>query len=716
MLGACALEVRAQTVPQLQYFWAAPDRVYLWRTPDSQQPVVATLRSPATSNWEVQPPGAVEEWRPMLQTIVQHYKEKAKLDAVTDQLLWDFMLTKLSNEPLTTMWAKPRRPVAEMYVLRKDAGVDVIFVWSDAGTTKVNSFPFKLQGAAWKQSFREYIPVETFLKLPPFSPELHKILDIPDSEAIPQKDWSAAWDRWLKTTLEGEKARPVTYLDKDKAPQWLWRERLAPEEPLPKGFKDVARKTTPLNEPFIPEAEGPTQAKTWREWPYIGVVIVVSAVVIGLLLWLIMHLLGGWRPRLPKLSLGFLRRWRRTPPANPLVSPEGLDVLYDFLGTQYKPTGDALADIDRQLHIELLVWSRERSKLALADKGFQQVSGDLKKKIVEDYQRELGVEQEADRAKFGEWVTLGRALAQNKAEFERAQQLTYVREALDGLGNGQKAEQLGTLADVLPHLPGLLTRMDERLVNLGQEHTTLQATHQALKDSLDAERVKIQADAEKRWQSQVTKLAGDLKTKTDAHQDAVTKAQTDGQTIGDLTTQVANLKRDLKAAQDQGTNADTQRGVFEKRVNAIKDVQQLSRYLRQWIQSYYDKQAHAREGDTRHVALLATLVNYSMYQLCFSIADDEKELRKALANNLHRCMERINTPNNYQAALDILKRIDPKAETALEELRHVGGGTLDDRLIQSFLSTLKADSGLILSPFFIDLDPKQNRITLANAS
>jgi hypothetical protein len=724
-LGALALDVRAQKPPaDVQYFWAAPDRVYLWRTPESPQPVIATLISEANSNWSIQPPTATEEWRQTLQEILKHYKPKAKLDATNnDQTLWDFVLTKLGNEPTTATWAKPRKPAVEIYVRKTDAVprksdaiADVVFVWSDGGTPKVDSYQFKFQTSKWKQATQEPIPVEKFLNLDPFSTELRKVLDIPEAEAIPQRDWSAVWDKWLKAALDKEEPRPVTYFDKNQTAQWLWRERLAPGAALPKGFKEAPKRASPLKEPFISEEQGQTQ--TWWDWPYTKVLIVVAAaVVIAALIRLTVFLYGKWGHRLVGFVRGVVpRRWRRgARSAGLAVSAEGLNALYDLLQKQEQEQPiTPLSEFDKKFHLDALRWVRERSKLVLVSDQFREVSDSLKQKAIEEYEQELGVEQETDRKKVKEWVTLGSALEKKKEEFERARQLPHVKEALDGLNNGQKAEGIPALSDVLPQLPGLLTGLNERLTTVNKKHEDLQTELQQLKDSRDADHLKVQQDTKAKWQGEVTRLGNELTTKTTEHATATEQNKVDVQTIKDLREEVAKLQRDLGTAHRGISTADTERGVFEKKVNTIKEVEQLSRYMRQWIQAYYNKQ-QPQAHDTRHVALLAALVNQSVYQLCFSIVNDQMELRKAVTNNLFRCMEHINISSNYPAALDILERIDPKAQAALKELRDFNkDGTLDDRLIQSFLSTLRADSGLDLSPFFIDIS--KEKITVTSAS
>jgi hypothetical protein len=189
--------------------------------------------------------------------------------------------------------------------------------------------------------------------------------------------------------------------------------------------------------------------------------------------------------------------------------------------------------------------------------------------------------------------------------------------------------------------------------------------------------------------------------------------------VTQLNGKVEALEGHLATARTEKKKASEDTVVLQRKAERIEEVQRLSRKLRSWLQGYYG--ARVKENDDlRPVALLASLINFSLCQLCFSIMDDREKLCEVMAHNLLRLAERFeqSSGDEFGEARSLLASIAPDGAGVLKDLKESNftEGRLDDPLFRGFLSSLKADTGKNLSPFFIDIDKQENKLVRVNIS
>src|SRR6185295_19129396 len=100
-----------------------------------------------------------------------------------------------------------------------------------------------------------------------------------------------------------------------------------------------------------------------------------------------------------------------------------------------------------------------------------------------------------------------------------------------------------------------------------------------------------------------------------------------------------------------------------------------SRALRRWLQGYYfDHNSDSQgSGETRSVAVIATLINFSLCQMCFSIVEDLHNLREAVAHNillLTRTFDRLEGEQfDFSHTYAYLNQIVPQIENPAKKMK-----------------------------------------------
>jgi hypothetical protein len=255
--------------------------------------------------------------------------------------------------------------------------------------------------------------------------------------------------------------------------------------------------------------------------------------------------------------------------------------------------------------------------------------------------------------------------------------------------NGRMAEQKAQHEKaILEKEQGLTAQWTEDLDNLKKEKGRLE--EECRLKSSELESSKLEAD---KLRSRISELQGELST----------------------TGKVRESEQSILTELRQRTEK------IERMQVEILEVQNLSRYLRRWLQGYFDGRRRTN-SEIRPVALLTSLINFSLCQMCFSIIEDRQSLLKAVANNIFRFTQKFEqssgNDSDLAAARKSLIRLVPEVEAALKELKQteLGGTTHDDLLFQGFLGQLSTDTGKNLGPFFIDMDNQKNTLIRVNAS
>jgi hypothetical protein len=335
-------------------------------------------------------------------------------------------------------------------------------------------------------------------------------------------------------------------------------------------------------------------------------------------------------------------------------------------------------------------------------------------KIIEDYrEKELDL-AESDPHRIKRWIELGRNAEKIKTELG---DLSLPAEVKARLGT-QKAphddEWLAQWPYVLRAFEVCLSETVSKRDELDQK---LKAQEELSRQAV----TKKEEETNSKWRNRVSELENENERCRKQHdQDALT-LQAANLKIEEIQKESTTLRADLTAARSDNHTAQVTQSALKKKIDDLNDLKWLSRDLRRWLQGYYSGQMNDAR-DRRGVAVLAALINFSLSQICFSIIDDQPNLKRVLAHNIllltHMFEQHHGEVSDFAQTLTCLNKIAPdvdKEVTKLDE-KELGGDTLDVALYRGFLYWLKTDTGKNISPFFIDLDKKKNTLVFVTTT
>lgn len=709
MLG---LTTRLQAQPDaadVQYYWATQNRVYLWRTPEDIAPVIANY-DPNSNLWSIST-NADGAWLSVLRRAARNYLSENDISSFTQQQLWAKVLTGLRNDFEHATWATHRTPSSEIYFRKlNDQTVELIILWKDKQGTKEQAYKFTRQtDGTWKKN--QNIDLSATIGLSEKSDEIRKVFDIPKDASLPQKptDWNALWTGIINKFLgDEESARPVIIRDNNDRVQLLWRERLSPEAAVPLNLKQIPPKpqaikdAVPATTVATPEAEA--KEGEYSFWLKATSLLIGLLVVVGTLF----LLLKGWLMRVVRsLRLKDVAR-------DVLISTEGATLLHKLLKERFQERSYTENESVRAFLLHSLDLVHQEYLSIINSVEFVQESKSLKTNIINEYQKELGVDPQ-DLEKIPTWFELGRAAEKAIPLIEKIKTSSYLNEAI----SNKSPLQFQSDIDWTAQWPELVDALNTLLAKYDQDCSTFKNELEEKNKSIAEELREKEQEISKKWEGDVLTLRNSLSTKDGEYSRT-------SQQLREAEESAVNLKLKLEALQKQLDEIQSAKEAsgqalkeFERKAQEIQDVQKLSRYLRVWIQGYFTDQQQREDGDLRSVGLIAALINFSLYQICFSIIEDEQFLRKAMAYNLFRCAQIFNEifgeNPSYTAARETLLSISPGVEQAFNDLKNFSGHTLDDRLFQAFLSRLKTE-GVNLGSFFVEANGQGDRITQVSAS
>ena len=390
----------------------------------------------------------------------------------------------------------------------------------------------------------------------------------------------------------------------------------------------------------------------------------------------------------------------------------------------------------RALCLYALEWAYAEYVSVADSPDMRRDSNKLRSKIAGDFYKELGVEDD-EHDKAGALIALGRAAGEASAQIEKLGAYPEIQSVV----SAQKGGDFKQYETWVRSWPALLMEFDARLLAFKQECIRLKAEVEKyrqesqarqqkvielqqegakLKTLLGAKGAELEREVARReglvrasLEGTVKTLQADLKDEKRRH----SSTQAELAASQEKAARLEQLFRTTEAAKKQAEESQRKSledlKVFQARDAEVEELQKLSQHLRRWTQAYYSKQQEG-DGELRPVGLVATLINFSLYQMCFSVVTRHAPLKKAMGQNLYRFSQLFSQTSNYQAACETLLKIEPEAAAEPEKSSGSNDGTIDHKLFQAILSRLKTDTGFNPGPFFID--ERDSRITRVNAS
>jgi len=691
----------------VQYYWVKPDKVLLWKSADDTEPVTATFE-PAPRTWTITPAIQTGPWEKILEEIAARHYPDLKLDAYKkENKLSALMLTKLHNNNVP--WATLREPYAQIFW--QPIGDNVQLSFLSSAVPPENPISFTRGHNGWEKQGN--IGFKKLLNIGEETPaSLRAIFSLPsDSTSKLVSDWDKAWDDFANAIFKGDQGQAITYEDKDKKKQWiLWEKK---SEALPKRYVEPL-KLSLFKEPDPPrDEEKPPPEMTWPDIIRLIALSILGTVLLAGIVTAFIKRRALWK--FVSDSIGNNTQVsEKAPTDNVIISPDGLDFLHQHAlqlvqePAQQKPIkskvttlGSQSYDLDqagRNHLVQVLSWTHGQYLKIIKTDEFREKVRDLKNQVLAAHYQEIGIEV-SEAENIPEWITLGRA-------FKATVLPTLSGSAfVKSTAKQQHPAGLKSSKDWMQYLPTLVNGLENQQGQLNEAKQRLENTANEQKSEKD----KIQKKLEKDVRTAETRLA-ELQSAYDLLSKELANSQ---QRNKNLQAELDQANEQIRKTIEEKQETETSLTKFNHTRSEIHDVKQLSRDLRQWIQGYFVKQQRS-DGDMRSVGLMAALVNYSLYQMCFSILEEHQPMRKAMAQNLLTFAQIFSQNPNYSTVLASLKRIEPKVGSAFDEATNPAGRTIDDSLFQACLRSLQTDTGLNLGPFFID--ETENKINLVNAN
>lgn len=708
------------------YRWITQDEVILWRSLDDDRPVTATLDR-QTGKWAITPNDAADAWQTILEQVAQNYSKDLDLKRITNEQLWSFVLTKLRNQFSTGVpWAQPRRPSVQVYLLPSPNELRVAFISESNGAPKRTLVTFTLdQNGVWTKSAN--IDLSQLLGVKDDPNELSSVFRLPyvEPSANVSQQWKTVWNRWIRDFLRDSPVSHFMYRDNQRQLRWLWRERLQPGTELPAAYPRLPSSPAQIAESTLPTLAPATQPPT-SQYPFLNlilIIVIVSAFLAAYFfgrLWLtlisrVLRTLAGVRQPLGRVLASLFRRLAGfldgSGARHQLINEEVLNAVHELAVASCQKR---LGSDDAMSHLLVAAFelARQQYIAAAASKELLGSERSLRASIIDEYRNnELGIAVE-DTLRIKRWIELGRAAEPGIAQVSTLLIPPDVEKQLTDKRPITEWQE----TDWLTEWPRLIAAFASSLAAGKKECVELQAQMaQQLAANVNAiaeQDLKLTA----LWQAEVARLQEETRTMQQAHKTAKDELRSTHQK--ELANVLENSRNQFRAELNSAQAATT---YLQNKMNELEYVKRLSRGLRQWMQGYYEKRAND-SAETRGVAIIAALLNFSLGQLCFSILDEAPALTKVVANNIFRFTTMFDQNNGrkseFTQSLQLLNRIAPNVEHAISELQDadLGGNTLDNPLFKALLYWLKIDTGRNLSPFFIDVDTTKKTLVLVNVS
>lgn len=694
-----------------------PDKVFLWKSAEDTKPITATFET-VTHNWTITPDEEIDSWQKILEAIAYERYSDLHPDAYKNEnKLLSLMLTKLHNDYPNVPWAKPREPFAEIFWQQTvDQDVKLSFL-TRAVSVSGGIKTFKRQDGRWQKEGD--IDLKS-LNVSESPQSLRTIFALPPTSTT-ENDWAGAWHDFANTNFQGDSVRPIVYQDQSGKWEWILLEK-KDNDTLPLRYVASSKPQQRFNEPTITIVNSENHAgMSWWETFKLLALLVVAALLIGVTVTVFFQ-----RDELGK-SLSRMIGGEAEGPGSKrthsvIISTEGLNLLHDFalarlqdLPQKKEPrirtmapvgeTGIPLDD-DARTHLrQVFTWTHEQYLKLLNSDEFRERVATVDSEILAEQARKLGVEpEEAEKAK--EWIALGRVFETTTAAVNRSD---WVKEII----RQKHPSGLESAEDWVAYWPIVMNALSDHADEQQRELLKVEQRVKKLEKEQQSDRDKLRNELKAEWEGQLKTAAGEIAALKESYGGASADLEESRRNNSKLQAELKDIEKRLGENSRERELAQITLTEYSDVFSKIQEVQKLSRLLRQWIQSYFVTQQEST-GEMRSVGLIAALVNYSLYQMCFSILEQHEPMKKAMAQNLRTFSKVFHQHPNFSAVSDSLKRIDPKVETVFDEPTNAAGPTIDDPLFQACLRSLKTETGFNLSPFFID--EKENMINVVNAS
>lgn len=728
LFAVLAMPCRAQSgSDKIRYHWITQNEVILWKSLTDNKPVTATL-DPDMLHWSIpEVSDTSPTWQATLNGIIRQYLPKIDTKKLTYEQSWAFVLTKLRNEYGAVSWAQPREPSAELYLVPKGQDSVEVVINSRVGgeATGRTTALFTKTGNKW--STKDKLSLESWLGINTQSAELRKILGLAERDKVPDgpNTWAETWDKWITNRLASNSpVSSVMYEDAKGKPQWLWRERLETGQSAPAGSRQMPPAPLAIAEPEwahqtddSSKRDVPAQTD-WLKWALIALAVLF---VLALLYYF------GFRKTLAsaggfanKIALPFGKGTANaSDTANQpvLVTAETLERLHTLVKQRLSPpiqnaspNSEGFTKMLEWIHNEYLTEAKSKGMLQEAQ---TQWNGRLGKFL----QETTGVEK-VEGNQLKKWVELGRS-AETVVRYA-SNGLTIPPEVRDQMDVKFATDQ-PSQEELLTHWPKMVSAYSQCLLNRTKEYNTLLKRFQDCTTKQAGDIKAKEEEVKKQWQERVTTLTTEKEDLDKQRKKAEKELQASTQRISELEGTISTLQGQLKKANEATEAAKKGLAPLEKKLGDIGEVQVLSSFLRKWLQGYFAAQMKD-DSELRPVAVVASLLNFSLNQMCFSVVKEQDQLRRVMAHNVFRLTQMFEQQSGGAANLNAvhkhINRIAPEVGETLNEIDKIKlkGDAFDAALFRSFLNRLNVDTGKNLSPFFIEMDAGDNKLVRVSVS
>lgn len=683
----------------LYYYWITPDEVWLWQAKSDVEPVKATY-DPGSSRWTINPSGGLDRWRKMLEETIPFYYRGVQVERPTDELLQSFVLAKLRNGYPLIPWAREYPPAVQIDVALQSASNAEVAVFVENKSRKL--FNFTPKNNVWSKGNQNLSLAEVF-NVTESPAELARIFSFNSTPA----NFNTAWNTWITDTmLSGKRVEQFSYVDQAKQPRWILRERFEPGavlraalEPSPKSFNTIPEPQLNL----VKAASGSVNFP----YKYVGIGLLV-------LLFVVLFFVRPVRNRLLTLLPG----------SNGKSSD----------GTQVAPTLPLTESTLNSLHLRAIERCKKRYEtndantfkllvtcLEVVKGAYDEVAQELLKEEKDQdqearnaYRVTLGVEKDSDE-QIRNLIILGR---QSKELVSKARQFKLPNEVEDLIGKQKRQswsddEYLGFYSDVVNAFGTALSNARNAESGLTKQLAQKQQEH-------EQKLANVEADLKKTSNERIDALNKDNiehEKEKKALEKKVEALTAEGK---NLQGEIEQLNGKLNEAAATAATSEKTSEVLRKKFDQVRDVEELSHTLRKWVQGYHQKHMSDTK-EIRSVSILSSLINFSVGQMCFGVVDEKEALTKACAHNILKLTRGTpqsgNSPSLLQSIESYVVHLVPDVSNTMTDFtnEHTGGNTFDEPLFRDFLNWLKRDTGHDSSPFFIDLDNKQQKLVFVSA-
>jgi hypothetical protein len=565
--------------------------------------------------------------------------------------VWVTFLKTLREQPLNASTV-PWYPDAQLYLrYQTPDSVLVTFIKSE----KSETIGFAKKGQKWEPVSKNILS-ELSLTLPAINVVLGPEIPVTDSETA-----AAAWNDWISASLENQNTKgPRRYLNPDNTPGWIWQEALIENDwnrrlSLPKPSQGQEANPTGSAATGSPykDGENTTHIPFYGQWWFW---VVVDVIAFLLIIWM-------WRKR---ATIGArILQWRKS---------REPDLRHKAKSHSKKKTASSrtkgtppIQTFDRGDGLEKVcedyIEVAEQSVADLLEKLRSHVESE-RSRIIEEYNL----------------VDLAPEKVTNLIDLGTEAELCY-----DAL---QREQALPNHTSDLKLYPGKLSKIDW----LSQLPNSVVSIDLAMKEQ---EAWRAKHDSEQQLRSTLERDLSDTRGKLEqlSQKAKGDKALTEKQ-VTDLSTQLEQQRRkseDLEASID---------GIG-------KTITSAATYIHQGLRYYIDQ-----SDNPAYAAVVAALINYSLFKLCTGMATQDNAIRDAMLVNLHSISSKMSAVYGFKSALEEIEKAFPGIGSATALTRSTQSHP-DDKLFQLLLKYIRDYAQLDLAPFYFAVD-KDKKVHYAN--